>query len=181
MRYKYKDTRRGCVGSLTIPTEVGSLSVAVVGDSRADALGKAALIAERIATDPVMSALMPPQALAAIKAAKGLAAAAKRGTRVLRSFWGRIHGPGKKRLAEALHEEAAKEEASDVGWNPFKRKRKKPTRTRTHNPPPAPRGDEQADEQTEEPEEQGPDESSDVGGGEWLETGDAEDVNGGES
>ncbi len=62
-----------------------------------------------------MKALMPPQATAAIAAAKGLAAAAKRGLPTLRHFWSKIHGPGKKRLAEALAKDAPSDEASDVG------------------------------------------------------------------
>lgn len=148
MKFRHHDTVNGCVGALDIPTREGRVTVAVVGDSRADALGRAALIAERIASDPVMSALMPPQALAAIKAAKGLASAAKRGTRTLRRFWGHLHGPGKRRLAAALHEEAAKREASedgepstgDLGWNPFrKRKRRvRPMRRVAPRPEPEP-------------------------------------------
>lgn len=136
MRYRYRQTVNGCVGALDIPTHVGKLTVAAVGEDRADALAKASLIAERIVSDPILRAIMPPQAAAAIKAAKGLAAAAKRGPRVLRHFWGRIRGPGKKRLAEALHVEAVKAD-TDVGWNPFRRKRKrKPTRQRVAPTPP---------------------------------------------
>lgn len=151
MRYRYKQTVNGCVGALDIPTHVGKLTVAAVGDDRADALAKASLIAERIASDPILRAIMPPQAAAAIKAAKGLAAAAKRGPRVLRHFWGRIRGPGKKRLAEALHTEAVKAEAADVGWNPFrrKRKRKRPNRQRMAPPPPPPETDETDETETE--------------------------------
>lgn len=146
MRYRYKETVNGCVGALDIPTHVGRLTVAAVGDDRADALAKAALIAERIASDPILRAIMPPQAAAAIKAAKGLAAAAKRGTRTLRHFWSRIRGPGKRRLAEALHAEAAKAEGSAVGWNPFRRKRKrKPMRRRAAPPPPPEMDDEETD------------------------------------
>lgn len=154
MRYRYKETVNGCVGALDIPTHVGRLTVAAVGDDRADALAKAALIAERIASDPILRAIMPPQAAAAIKAAKGLAAAAQRGTRTLRHFWRRIRGPGKKRLAEALHAEAAKAESADVGWNPFRRKRKRrrPSRQRMAPPPPPPPPPEtdEADEATDE-------------------------------
>lgn len=107
-RFKFKDLPRGgCCGAIELhaPDVPGKLIVAAVGDDRADALAKAALLAERISNDPVMRALMPPQATAAIKAAKGLAAAAKRGKRTLRRVWGRIHGPGKRRLAKALHDD----------------------------------------------------------------------------
>lgn len=145
MRYRYRETVNGCVGALDIPTHVGKLTVAAVGDDKADALAKASLIAERIASDPILRAIMPPQAAVAIKAAKGLAAAAKRGPRVLRHFWGRIRGAGKRRLAAALHADAAKtdEATADVGWNPFRRKRKrKPARRRVAPPPPPPETDE---------------------------------------
>lgn len=151
-RFRFRQHDDCCVGAIDIeiPGGPGRMTVAAVGDDRADALGRAALVAERIVSDPIMQALMPPQALVAIKAAKGLSAAAKRGSHVLRHFWGKLKGPGKKRLAAVLHKEATEREAEAgsnvsgwpyqshvrdllrpphvgdvVGWNPFKRKRKK--------------------------------------------------------
>ncbi len=151
-RFRFRQHDDCCVGAIDIeiPGAPGRMTVAAVGDDRADALGRAALVAERIVSDPIMKALMPPQALVALKAAKGLSAAAKRGSHVLRHFWGKLRGPGKKRLASVLHKEAVQREqeagsnvagwpytehvrdlyrpgrgVSDVGWNPFKRKRKK--------------------------------------------------------
>jgi hypothetical protein len=135
-RFRFKDTPNGCVGAIDIDTAApGRVTVAAIGDDRADALAKASLIAEHIAQDPILSALMPPQALVAIKAAKGLSAAAKRGTRTLKRFWGRLRGPGKRRLAAALHDDAKVADLElgfvhpdEVGWGVrslFKRKRKK--------------------------------------------------------
>lgn len=188
MRARFRNVNGACVGSLSIPTQVGSLSVSAVGDDRADALAKAALVAERIVNDPVMRALMPPQAAAAIKAAKGLAAAAKRGTRTLRRVWGMLRGPGKRRLAAVLHKEAEEHErgdkpepsTGDIGWNPFRRRRKKkprrmPPRSRRMPPPEEPEDEElPEDEQPEQPE------SADVGDDDGAsDVGD--DVNGGES
>lgn len=198
MRARFRTVNGACVGSLSFPTQVGALNVSAVGDDRADALAKAALIAERIVNDPVMRALMPPQAAAAIKAAKGLAAAAKRGTRTLRGFWRRLRGPGKRRLAAVLHKEAAEHEqraeqeehpaTGDIGWNPFRRKRKKksrrvPPRSRRMPPP------EEPEEEPELPEEEQPEqpESADVGDDDMGDMGDmgdddmGDDVNGGES
>ena len=190
MRARFRNVNGACVGSLSIPMQVGSLSVSAVGDDRADALAKAALVAERIVNDPVMRALMPPQAAAAIKAAKGLAAAAKRGTRTLRRVWGMLRGPGKRRLAAVLHKEAQAHErgdapdapsTGDVGWNPFRRKRKKvrrvPPRSRRMPPPQEPEEDDELpeDEQPEQPE------SADVGGDEDTMSDVGDDVNGGES
>jgi hypothetical protein len=71
---------------------------------------KAATIAQRISEDPVMVALMPPQAKAAIAASKLLAVAAKRGGPHLKKLWGKLKGPGKRRLAEALEKEQREQE-----------------------------------------------------------------------
>lgn len=101
------------IGLLTLPTEVGAVQVATLAGSKADALMRAATIAQRISEDPVMAALLPPQAAAAISAAKALSAAARQGPKSLKRLWGKIRGPGKKRLAEALAREAA--ETSGVG------------------------------------------------------------------
>jgi hypothetical protein len=93
----------------------GVITIGAFGDTKADALHKATVIAERIASDPVLQAILPPGTMAAIQATKKLSTAAKRGSRALRGLWRRIRGPGKQRLAKALHAEAAKVEGySDV-------------------------------------------------------------------
>lgn len=130
MRFRFKDHPAGyVVGSIDIPSAApGRVSVVAVGEGKADALAKAALIAEHIAKDPVMSALLPPQALPAIMAAKALAAAAHNGPAAIKHLWGRIRGEGKKRLASVLHAEAVKldeDERKELGWNPFRRKRRR--------------------------------------------------------
>lgn len=205
MRARFRTVNGATVGSLSFPTVAGGISVHAVGDDRADALAKAALVAERIVNDPVMRALMPPQAAAAIKAAKGLAAAAKRGTKTLRRVWGMLRGPGKRRLAAVLHKEAERHEngegqeqpsTGDVGWNPFRKKRK-----RRKAPPPRSRRMAPPEEEEEEPElpgdgEEQPSEAADVGDdssdvgddvdmsdvGDDEDMGDvSDDVNGGES
>jgi hypothetical protein len=85
----------------------GVITIGAFGDTKADALHKATVIAERIASDPVLQAILPPGTMAAIQATKKLSTAAKRGSRALRGLWRKIRGPGKKRLAKALHKEAA--------------------------------------------------------------------------
>ena len=115
-RIRIRSYRGGYVGEVDVPASEQSparIVASAMGSSKAAALGNAALLAERIASDPVLQALMPPQAMAAIAAAKGLAGAAKLGTGALKSFWGKLHGPGKKRVAAALHEEAARAERED--------------------------------------------------------------------
>lgn len=104
------------IGSLRIPTDYGAVNVATVGGSKADALMRAATIAKRISEDPVMSAIMPPQAHAAIAASKALSVAAKEGPGALKKLWRRMKGPGKKRLAEALAEEARKSQVSGTRY-----------------------------------------------------------------
>ncbi len=88
----------------------GVITVGAFGSSQADAVHKAALLAERIASDPVMSAILPPGTLAAIKATKKLAGAAKQGSRFVRKWFRKFKGPGVKRLAKSLHHEAASAE-----------------------------------------------------------------------
>src|SRR5689334_18261939 len=128
-----------------------------------------------------MRALMPPQAVIAIKAAKGLSAAAKRGSHVLKHFWGQLKGPGKKRLAEVLHAEAVKREADAgaavSGWshtehvrdlyrpevglrNPFRRRKKKRRVPPMRNPVPPPQDPEPDVEESDEMDEQQGDESA---------------------
>lgn len=114
VRFKNADNGNACIGSIEIPTMVpGKVVAACMGDDRADALKKASVLAERIATDPVMQALMPPEALPAIRAARALATAAQAGSGPLRALWGRLRGPGKQRLARALHAEAVKLEKAE--------------------------------------------------------------------
>lgn len=105
-RFRFKLKGGYVIGALEIPTDIGSLTIATVGGTKADALMRAGTIAQRIAEDPVMSALIPPQAHTAIVAAKALSVAAKRGPKALKSLWGKLKGAGKKRLAEALQAEA---------------------------------------------------------------------------
>ena len=173
-----------------MPHAPGRVTVAAVGEDKADALGKAALIAERIANDPIMSALMPPQARAAIVVAKGLAASAKRGSKYVKHFWRKLRGPGKKRLAKVLHSEAAAKEQAEVagirslvkkavkygtpqGWaymagkkalKKIRKRKAKGGRARAR----AERAQQEAPEQPEQeaPEQDSPDmESQDYGGG----------------
>lgn len=102
----------GCPGADGVGDMDGNavITVGAFGSSQADALHKAALIAERIANDPIMAAILPPQARAAIVATKKLASAAKRGSRFFRHMWKRFNGPGIQRVARALHDEAMKNE-----------------------------------------------------------------------
>lgn len=108
----------------------GVITIGAFGDSKADALHKAALVAERITSDPVLRAIIPPQALLAVAATKKLASAAKGGARLFRSVWKRFKGPGVQRLARALHDESMKRDGAttaEVGafWGRVKKLAKK--------------------------------------------------------
>lgn len=118
VRFKSADNGNACIGSIELATVIpGKVVAACVGDDKADALKKAAVLAERIASDPVMRALLPADALPAIRAARALATAAQAGSAPLRSLWGRLRGPGKRRLAKALHVEAVGYEDALSGGN----------------------------------------------------------------
>jgi len=159
MRVRFHDADGYTVGAIDIPHAAGKFTVAAVGEDRADALNRAAAIANRIASDPIMRAIMPPQAQAAINAARGLAAAAKVGVPALRSLWGKLRGNGVKRLAVALEKDPALIPAvapvSDVGWNPFKKKRKRrAASSRRSAPPPMQRDDADEDQGAEDESEE---------------------------
>lgn len=103
------------------------VSAVAVGDTKADAIARASQVAERIASDPVIRALVPPQARAAIAVTKGLASAARRGLPTLRRVW-RTLSPKSKALAKELAAEVKQGTIGEVGWNPFRRKKKKKRR-----------------------------------------------------
>jgi len=84
------------------------ISVKAEGESKAEAIARAARLAEQILNDPLVQAAIPPQALAAIKGAKLLALAGHAGLHKLGRLWGRLGGRNKRRLALALAKEAAR-------------------------------------------------------------------------
>lgn len=121
-RYRFKNIGNGaCIGSIEMdaPGAPGRVSVQAVGNNKADALGRAAVLAERIATDPAMAALLQRGTSASMTAAKGLAAAAQHGPHVVGDFARRIDSPGKRALAIALHRDATRGRQQEVGWFPI--------------------------------------------------------------
>jgi hypothetical protein len=77
-----------------------ALRAAATGPTKAKALVKAAGLAEQVASNPVVSALLPPQAKLALQAATiiGKSAAAGKAADALAKYT----GPGVKRLMKAL-------------------------------------------------------------------------------
>ena len=89
---------------------IGDVSASAEGDSQAEALEKAALVAERITSDPVFMTMMPPQVTLAVLAAKMLGRAAGIGMPELRAMFGTLKGKGQRRLARQLARETADNE-----------------------------------------------------------------------
>lgn len=163
-RVSIKRHNRGYVGTITVRSNahprigvsgVGGLDddiviqVGAVGDSGADALLKAGAVVDRIMSDPVMQAILPPQAVIAVKTAKQLASAAKQGGKALKSIWGKLRGKGKKRLATALAKSTprsgVRDNRSTAARTPFR-----PSRA---VPPPMQTESTQYDVEPEDPEE----------------------------
>lgn len=120
------------IGSLgfDVDNAPGRITATAVASTKAAALSKAASIAERIASDPVLRAVIPPQAMASIKVAKGLAAAARHGLPTLRRAF-RFLSPKAKKLAVNLAEDVKQGTIGDleVGLrNPFRRRKKRRVR-----------------------------------------------------
>ena len=90
------------LGEVEVPAGDTEVVARATGPDGAAALDRAAAIAQNIMNDPVMSALIPPEAHAAVASAQILARAASAGAGVLESIWHRLKGPGKKRLAKVL-------------------------------------------------------------------------------
>jgi len=113
------------VGAIDVgaPGMGARLVISAMAGSKAQALSKAALLAERITEDPVMRSLLPPQALVAVKAAKMLGNAAQRGVPALEMVWNHLQGDGKRRLAASLVQEAADNSPDEVaGFGSFVRR-----------------------------------------------------------
>lgn len=109
--------RGGCgyIGTVEVPSDDGSARLRVVADagSKAEALARAAAMAEELFKNPLVQAMIPPQAQAAVRSAKLLAGASRGGYKKLRGLWRRLRGPGKKRIAKALAQEQARVEGLD--------------------------------------------------------------------
>jgi hypothetical protein len=100
----------GCVGSITLDTPHGAMAITALGPSQASALTRAALLAEYIAGDPTMMAMLPRNTISAIAAIKRLSTAAMMGPEEFQEAWQELRGPGQERLARALHIEQVSEE-----------------------------------------------------------------------
>lgn len=79
------------------------VTVRALGDSTVAAAERATALAKQIAANPVMRALLPPQAAAAIRVGGALAKIARKGgVPALRAAFNKLRGPGARRLAKVL-------------------------------------------------------------------------------
>lgn len=139
------------VGHIEMPALGATLAASAVGLDRAEALHRASLIAERVMSDPVLSALIPPQVIPAVMAVKSLATAARRGRGALKSIWRRFRGPGKRRLAKVLAHERPRSRPLAPVQSPQDETPEGEDEWPAHWGKPAPQGGE--DEQVDGPED----------------------------
>lgn len=90
------------VGEVDIPAEDGNVSVSAKGNTGAEALERAANVAQSIMDDPSVAPFVPPEARAAVAGARVLARAASSG--FLSSLFNRLTGSNKRKLARVLLE-----------------------------------------------------------------------------
>jgi hypothetical protein len=102
------------------PGAASAVTVTARGASATEALARAALVAEQIANDDIMMAVLPERSIAAIAAVKRLSLAAAEGPDALRDAWSEMRGPGRDRIARVLARETMHESAcEEVGFLPF--------------------------------------------------------------
>lgn len=96
----------GWVGVVELPLHPGAVNgggrvVAMAkGGDKATALGKAAVVAKQITDNPIVAALMPPQAALAVKAISALSKSAAAGK--LAEAASKFTGPAMSRLSKVL-------------------------------------------------------------------------------
>jgi hypothetical protein len=108
MRIHKRQTSDGCIAAIDLPTHVGAIRVSAVdvGGSFLSGLRAAASIANSIAQNPVMQAVLPPGTGAALRAVNDIANGKKQPNQ--------FAGPGGKRLAQL-----AKTSPAGGGRNPY--------------------------------------------------------------
>lgn len=98
------DGKGGYKGEVTLLIDHNGSRAALItkgtSKSKAAALMSASAKADRLLDDPILQAIMPPQAAIAVKAIKVLSKGAAAGK--LREVASKFSGPGVKRLASAL-------------------------------------------------------------------------------
>lgn len=106
VKWSMKPSGTGWQGVVEIPvnparvTGGGVIKAKAHGKTKAEALSKAGVIADQIVSNPVVAALLPPQATVAVKAIKAISKGAAVGK--LKEVASSFTGPAVKRLSSAL-------------------------------------------------------------------------------
>jgi hypothetical protein len=92
------------VATITVPGDAATMfSTSAKAHTKAAALTRAGALADQVLNNPVLSAVIPPQAVVAVKLARRMGSLAKLGQHgALKSLWGSVTGSGKARLVKAL-------------------------------------------------------------------------------
>lgn len=89
--------------TVVIRGQAYEVTIRALGNSTVAATERVTALAKAVTSSPIMAALMPPQAAAALKVAAGLGKIAKAGgLPALKSAYKKLRGPGAKRLAKAI-------------------------------------------------------------------------------
>jgi len=115
MRIRVRPTASGYVGELVLPVD-GANAITVSGwsDNIRGAIRKASAVAARVASDPMLSAMLPPGAALAIQAAQKLSRAADSGKPALKAALNELRGPGAARLARVLRRDVTRRPTSSL-------------------------------------------------------------------
>lgn len=94
----------------------GANAITVSGwsDNIRGAIRKASAVAARVASDPMLSAMLPPGAALAIQAAQKLSRAADSGKPALKAALNELRGPGAARLARVLRRDVTRRPTSSL-------------------------------------------------------------------
>jgi len=94
----------------------GANAITVSGwaDNIRGAIRKASAVAARVASDPMLSAMLPPGAALAIQAAQKLSRAADSGKPALKAALDELQGPGAARLARVLRRDVTRRPTSSL-------------------------------------------------------------------
>lgn len=94
--WKLRRAGDGFEGEIILPAPVAPVAISTKGRNKQEAIARAASVAKSIATNPILSAVLPPGTPLAVEAISQLAKSPTAQT--LKKF----AGPGAKRLVSAL-------------------------------------------------------------------------------
>ena len=97
IQWKVRRISDGWEGEVTLP---GKIAMKAPGKTKAEAVARAAGLAQKIASDPIIASLLPPQAKIGLKALSLISVAAKTGQ--VKALASKFKSPKLKKLALSL-------------------------------------------------------------------------------